>query len=310
MYIRLSRILQTGSVIFSAALRTVWADPAPGLEVRYAPEAVYRGKPLSFRFQPENGVPPGVTTNGVALALPPGRPGNPLEITLYPERSTRIEFLSGGKTSWRFQLLRPADKGPFTERDGFLERNGEPVVLLPDHRLPPPLDRRWETLRWMREKLLNRKPDLPRVHWVAPRDSGAVEGLKDLLGAEGGEWTPPDADAWFRVHGYLMALDEAPAPFVVAEVDFHDLDRGMPFHVWMAKWQFLLQRMEHLQAYGDGLLIGPVFDSAHAGWKVPCTRWLRSLAASHGLRYVDRTRGPEVWRARLRDQLREEYRLP
>jgi hypothetical protein len=310
MYIRLRRILQTGITIFSVAGPGLFAGSDTALEVLYAPEAVYTGNPLTFRFRPEPGVPPTVRTNGNAVALPPRVRGAPVEITLYPEEAARVDFLSGTREAWRFDIARPAEKGVLSERDGFLEREGVPVVLLPDHRLPPPLDRRWETLEWLRERFLASTPAIDHVLWIAPGDSMLVGDLHGRISTGKARRLAPADDAWFRVHGYLMAEDGVPADFVAVEMDFHDLDRGMPFHVWIAKWQFFLQRLEHRRIYKDGLMIGPVFDEAHAGWEEACTEALRSLAAAHGLRYVDRAHKPDVWKARLTDQLGKEYKLP
>ena len=285
--------------------------PSPEMEVLYAPETVYKGQPFTTRVRPAPGHPPLVRTNGVEVALPPAPGETPMEFTLYPDVSTRLTFASGDREAWRFDLIRPGDRGSLEERDGFLEREGVPVVLVPDHRLPPPLDRRWETLDWLRTRLLTGKPELEEVLWLAPEDSPLVDELRKTLGDHATRRLSPDPEAWFRVHGYLMAPEpDPPAPFVAVEMDFHDLDRGMPFHVWIAKWQFLLQRLRHRTDYADGLLVGPLFDAAHQEWRGLSTESLRSLAAAHGLRYVDRSREPEVWKPRLEHQLRKEYALP
>lgn len=45
-------------------------------------------------------------------------------------------------------------------------------------------------------------------------------------------------------------------------------------------------------------------------WQVILEPQLRGLAMAHGLRYVDRSLAPEIWRERLLNQLGKSYQLP
>ena len=116
------------------------------MEVAYAPEVVFRGEPLTFRVSAEPSAPVTVRANGVERAG--AAPAGPeiREITLRPEDAMTVEFLGEGEAGWSFRLLRPDETVELSETDGFLFIGDVPVVLLPDHRLPPPLDRRWETV--------------------------------------------------------------------------------------------------------------------------------------------------------------------
>jgi len=310
MYIRFIWFLQTGIALFSGMIFAESVMQRSGVEVLYAPEVVFVGKPLTLRIQSSADKPLAVSTNRVELALPSHVPGETAELSFYPTGSLELEVGSGTEPVWHFKVVRPSEAGTFTERDGFLEWEGKPAVLLPDHRLPPPQDRRWETLEWVKEALVGRKSPIPSIHWYTSADSRDLREVGTRLTAGRQTVTLPDSGAWFNVHGFLLAQTEANASFVALEIDFHDLERGMSYPVWLAKWQFLLQRIQAQNSYPDGLLFGPVFDDVHSDWHLQITKSLRSLAAAHGLRYVDRSYAAREWQSRLLDQLGKEYRLP
>ncbi len=281
-----------------------WGEESP--EVLYAPEAVYTGKPMTFRIQP-HGHAGSVHTNGVEWIRWSSGTEKIMESSLYPTESMVVEVLKDVDPVWTFSVIRPGSEGELTERDGFLERANTPVILLPDPKLPPKLDRRWETLNVLREKLFASKPHLPDPLWLAANDSSLQESIPAPITIQKSRQVLPDKEGWFRVNGFLMSLERQPASFVAVELDLHDLKRGMPLHVWMLKWQFVLQHLQQLTGYEDGLLFAPDVP-ADSEWHDLLEEELESLARANNLRFVDRSR-TEVWKERLLDGLSQTYRI-
>jgi hypothetical protein len=286
------------------------ADSSERTDVLYAPEVVFRTQPLTFRVQVPEGQKLVVTTNQVALALPAlPLKSEPVEFTVFPEKPYTLTVGSADKVDWTFHLLKPGFSGKLTERDGFLEQNGEAVILMPDHLLPPPLDRRWETLRLIREDIFNGKPAIDKITWLIPKDS-PLTSLNPKLSSGTAERVSPNESFWFRLHGLMAAVEKKPADFVALEVDLHDVERGVPLHIWLMKWQFLLQHVHQQTGYNDGLLFGPVFEDPQGEAAVWITEQLRSLALANGLRYIDRALPSEEWEKRMLHQVAREYILP
>lgn len=280
------------------------------IEVAYSPEVVFRGEPLTFRVSADPAATVTVSTNGVDRAVPGSSGGEVREIILKPVDAMTVAIRTPENPGWNFRLLRPGDELDFTERDGFLHAGDVPVILLPDHLRPPPLDRRWQTVEMIENALLKKTPPLPKPHLLCPRSSVLPGRLRPLFADQPLQIEAPAGDAWFRVHGYLISLKRAPRPFVAVEMDFADLERGMPFHVWLMKWQFTLQRLKALGGYTDGLLFGPEYTDTTRNWRPLMHEQLQSLARAHGLRFVDRSIGADVWMERLKDQLSEGYTPP
>jgi len=280
---------------------------AEGPEVLYSPEAVYTGKPMTFRVQP-HGHAGSIRTNGVEWIQWAAASEKIMESSLYPEEAMVVEVLKEEEPAWTFSVVRPGVKGVLTERDGFLELDGQPVILMPDAKLPPKLDRRWETLNLLRQKLFEKKPVLPEPLWVIPPDSSLPDTLPESLAVTKARQVNPEQESWFRVNGFLRAFPRKSSPFVVVELDLYDLRRGMPPHVWIMKWQFALQHLQRLTGYEDGLLVAPDVP-ADSEWHDLLEEELESLARANGLRFIDRSR-EEVWKERLLDGLSKTYRLP
>jgi|GEM_PF-1702917 len=307
MSLRLRHALAIALSVFGV-LSTVVPARTAGLEVTYAPDVVFLEEPLTFQLQVPKGVEPEARLGNKELRT--RGEGEGRELTLRPKAAGILRISAPDGEGWSFRLTRPDTPGRFTERDGFLEMEGTPVVLVPDHLDPPPLDRRWETVALVERAVRGEKAPLSRIRVFAAADSGLPEDLAALPFHLQVSHTAAAPDTWFRVHGVLCALERTPGAFVAVELDFYDLDRGMPYPVWWMKWQFVLQRIQEATEFEDGVLVGPDFSGERQRWAAVMREPLRNLARAHGLRYVDRSLPVDVRRARLVDQLKKEYVLP
>jgi hypothetical protein len=282
--------------------------PAQTLGLLYAPEAVFRGDPASFRIGASGGQATlSILSNAVAVASSFLGP-EPTEFTFSPGQSTRLAFeIPGQRVALAF--VSPRDPVVFTERDGYLFAGDDAAVLLPEHRKPPVLDRRWETIRLLKESLVDTRPRLGTILWLGPADA-APTGLAAKLSSQSPVSLRPDPAAWFRVHGYLLAPAPTKADFLVVDFDLHDLDRGVAPHLLIMKWQFLLQRLQAQSGFADGLFLGPDLDGADRQRHAHLDEALRSLARTHGLRFIDRGLASGEWTQRLLYNVGKEYRLP
>lgn len=279
-------------------------------EITYAPEVVYQGEPLAFRVFAPTRAPVRVSTNGVDHAELTFRDEPEAELTFLPGQDTTVEFSSRGLARV-FQVAGPTTPLSLRERDGFLETDaGIPVILLPDHRKPPPLDRRWETLALLRRQLSEHRKPLGSLLWVSPPNSETSATLSPLLSKEPPRLLHPAAGTWFQIHGLLVTDPPPKHPYVVLEVDVHDLERGMPLPAWVMKWQFFLQRLEQNAGMTQGLLLGPPSSPETDPWMPRLRESLGSLARAHHLRFVDRSQPESVWKERLLHHLQREHLLP
>lgn len=276
-------------------------------EVLYAPEAVYVGKPMTFRVQP-HGQAGSLTTNGVEWVKWNEGDQDVIEASVFPREAMQVQVLKEEKVVWTFGVIQPGKEGAFTERDGFLEVEERPAILLAEAKLPPKLDRRWETLNLVRKKLFERKPELPQPLWILPEGSTLPTTLPASLPFSMDSKLEMPSEAWFRTHGVLMSIKAEPAAFVAVELDLHDLKRGVPPQVWIAKWQFILQHLKAQTGYTSGILFAPDVPG-DSEWHALLEEELESLARANGLLYVDRSR-KDVWKERLVDKLSKTYRLP
>jgi hypothetical protein len=282
----------------------------PAFEVDYSPEALFRGEPLTFRLRANSPRVLTVTSNAVPIATLEPRPGKPAEITLFPIARTDILFSDSEGSSRSFRVLPPAASQPFQERDGFLESEGQALILMPEHRKPPPLDRRWETADIIKNMLVDTRHPLGPVLWICPPDSTLSTKLQPLLSHKPALHLEAAHDAWFRVHSPLLVKAIPKAAFLVLEIDTHDLDRGIAPPLLFLKWQFTLQHLQTASGFRDGLLCGPPLDPYAEPARELLALQFESLARAHGLRYIDRTLPEDTWRARLLHQLKREYTLP
>lgn len=279
-------------------------------EIPYVPGVVFRGTPLTLqvtRMEQEDVL---IFINEREVSrLKPGKPETG-EVTFFPREPLNITVRTEKEPGWTFQVVRPADLHAFTERDGFLYVGDTPVILMPDHNIPPELDRRWETFDRVSGALQSVKPEITSIQAFLPKTSTLLEDLPSLWNGDQVRRRAPSDEAWFHLHGFLTGFRAAPADFVLFEVDFHDLERGMSPVAWLMKWQYLLQHIQAGTGYKDGLLAGPVPGPDTGNWMKFLEPSLISLARSHGLHYVDRSLSAEVWRERLVHRLQKRYVLP
>lgn len=280
------------------------------LEISYAPPGVFVGEPLAFRVQSSVAGAVSVLKNGEEVERLALVPGQAVEFRTRTREAARFTFTLGD-VAHTFELLRPDAEGVLEERDGYLERDGTPVILLPDHRKPPPLDRRWETFDVLRRGIQDTRAAPGRLLWIRSHASPDAAVFVQRLSQSPPEPVslPRDA-AWYDVHS-LIRLEGIPlADFLVLELDEADLERGVAPHEWRMKWQFALQRLQHRSGYRDGLLLGPVESPVSAPWIPMMREELQTLARSHGLRFVDRSLPEPLWTERILNRLSQEYRLP
>ncbi|WFB34422.1 hypothetical protein P3T73_09635 [Kiritimatiellota bacterium B12222] len=282
------------------------------LEIPYFPEVVFRQSPLSFHLHRNAQLPVHVLQNGQETRVFPPSSSSLIEYTFSPDESAVMRFYQASpEQAWVFQIICPGDAVTLSEKDGYLFHGETPVILMPDHRLPTPLDRRWETVHLIEKAMQSHKPSLGAVVGFLPENSSLKVFLPQMQSDGSLELIPPHPDAWFRVHGYLLATPaQSSCDFLVVEMDLFDMERGMSPQTWFMKWQFLLQQLQSTLSYKDGLLFGPVYDETSSKWKDVLDSALKGLARAHGLRFVDRSISPELWKERLRFQLGKSYLLP
>ncbi|MDA3874986.1 MAG: hypothetical protein PF795_13640, partial [Kiritimatiellae bacterium] len=260
---------------------------------------MFRGTPLTLQVAGADGRDVRISLDGVeTLRLSPTDSGKN-EVSLVLEKEARLEISAEQNQGWEFQVVRPAGLHDFIERDGFLYVGDTPVILMPDHKLPPELDRRWETLGRVSDVLQPNKQSITSIHAYLPRGSSLLEDLPLLWVEDSPPVSHPPEDSWFQMHGLLTGFEISPADFVLFEVDFYDLERGMSPVAWLMKWQFVLQHIQAGTGYEDGLLMGPAGDASLVRWTKILEPSLISLARAHGLRYVDRSLPTDVWQERI-----------
>ncbi|MEX2607559.1 MAG: hypothetical protein WD708_09450 [Kiritimatiellia bacterium] len=280
------------------------------LEIPYFPEVVFRGTPLTLQVAGTGGGDVRLRTNGTAHSQVSAVDSGKSEVSVILEKETRLELFAEPDQRWTFQVVRPGGAHTFIERDGFLYVGDTPVILMPDHKLPPELDRRWETLGHVSGVLQPGKPAITSIHAFLPPGSSLLEDLPRLWTGNSPRITHPSENSWFQLHGFLTDFTSVSADFVLFEIDGYDLERGMSTVSWLMKWQFLLQHIQAGTGYVDGLILGPPEKPSAWKWKEILEPSLISLARAHGLRYVDRSLPADVWRERLVHQLQKRYLLP
>lgn len=311
MLLRLCKILAGVSLLLCISYTSGLPAEEPLLEVPYFPEVVFKGAPLTVHVRIPEGVTAQVVTNNQVQSTLKGGNGPLREITLFPESGIRLDLRRNPEvTDWHFLVVEPGNPGELTEQDGYLYQGDVPVILMPEHRLPPPLDRRWETVEMVENLIQPRIEEMENVQLWIPPDSLLIKAFRGFFPDAGLELQYPDPAAWFRVHGYLGRIaTTAPADFVVVEMDLFDFERGMSPQTWFMKWQFLLQHLQKQNAYTDGVLFSPVYTADTLKWKNVLEEKMKGLASAHGLRFVDRSLAPQVWRERLQNQLQKRYRM-
>ncbi|MCC5848673.1 MAG: hypothetical protein JJU29_11305 [Verrucomicrobia bacterium] len=301
------KVLRLASICSLTAMQA----SANGFNVHYAPQVVFRGDPLAFQLRADERGQASLHAGDRLLATVPLVPGEMGEVSFNPNRGKFLRF-SLEEAEHQFRLLQPTENiEGFSERDGYLEINDLPVILMPDHRKPPPLDRRWETMGRLAQRLRDQRPPLDKILWLAPNDSTAPDSLGKTLSSGKITRSPPAPEAWFELHGFLLApLTTDAADFVVVEVDASDFERGMPANDWLMKWQFALQRVQHKSGAKQGLLLGPEPGPGVDPWMPWFKENLPALANAHGLIFVDRSLPEPVWRERIIHRLDRNFLLP
>ncbi len=286
------------------------SNPVSGGEIQYVPEGLYHGKELLLRVESAGPLQISETGKEEAPLLKAEKLARPelRDVVLRPDEAGQLELRQDEKSLFSFELLAPSARPDLRERDGFLERKGRPVILWPELRLPPKLDRRWETPKLIRQKFLGQKPDLPPICWVG--DSADAGALLSGLGDAQAPRVELSKAAWFEVHDLLLQMDELPkASFWIVSPGWGDLERGMSPELWLLKWHFFFQCLEAQGPVEGGLLIAPSLQGRPDDWGPWFDEHLSSLARSYKLRYVNRA-DAEDWQARLFHYLKQHWNLP
>jgi hypothetical protein len=281
-------------------------------DISYFPEVVFKETPLTLHLRRPAVEPVQVLTNGTFSVTLPASADTLTEYVIFPKTAMRLRFQCGNSSRiWQFQVLEPDFVEKLHEQDGFLYDGECPVILMPQHRLPPVLDRRWETVEIVENMIQADKKPITRLTGFLPETSALKNDIAVLLPTTECQYVNPNPANWFRVHGYLtLGKLEASADFVAVEIDLYDLQRGMSPEAWFMKWQFVLQHLQSATGYADGLLFGPEYDEGTLQWKAVLDPQLKGLASAHGLRFVDRSLSPALWQERLLNQLGKSYLLP
>lgn len=305
---------------FSASLFLICGLPAAfpcvfslnAAEFSYFPEVVFAGESLTFRLSAPQRNELRVLSETREITRIPLPAGDTVEWSTRLQEGTTLSFYTqraGEAQGFSVRVLRPAADAGLREVDGFLFQEDTPVILLPDHRLPPRLDRRWETLQHLTRPLHDPRLAPGPLLWLAPGPH-IDTSLAAMLTTQPVRQIFFDPEAWFQVHGLIVQPSLPRSEFVVLEVDEADLERGMPLGEWRMKWQFALQQLQARTGYQMGILLGPEASETAAPWLPLLRAELQSLARAHDLIYIDRTQPSALWRERLFNRLSREVRLP
>lgn len=312
MLLRLCKSLAASMLLFLLFFASPLFSGEPVFDISYFPEVVFKGTPLTLHVRRPSVESVQVLTNGTLSVTLPASAEPLSEFVIFPQKATRLSFQCAfSERIWQFQVLEPGFTQKLHEQDGFLYDRECPVILMPQHRLPPLLDRRWETVEMVENIIQGERKEIRSLTGFLPEGSLVKDEIASLLPATTCQYVKPNPANWFRVHSYLtLGKMEAPADFIVVEIDLFDLQRGLSPQAWFMKWQFVLQHLKASTGYADGLLFGPEYDAHTQKWKAVLDPQLKGLATSHGLRFVDRSLPSALWRERLLNQLGKSYRLP
>ena len=311
MYLRLFKRLAVAWLLISISYIPPLSATEKEFEISYFPEVVFKETPLTVHLRAPEAKLVDLLVNKEVNSVVDGGGSVVRELTLTPKMGLDLSFhLEGGEQEWSFKVLEPGFSGELYEEDGFLYQGGIPVILMPQHRLPPPLDRRWETVELLEHMIQNERPEISSMRLYLPEESALPAYLKSLFPQARMHFQFPDPKAWFRVHGYLTPHVDGHVQFLVVEMDLFDFERGMSPQTWFMKWQFLLQNLEKKCGYADGLLLSPAYTPETLKWKPVLDVKLKGLASAHGLRFIDRSYETRIWQERLQNQLGKVYKLP
>ncbi len=311
MYLRLRKSLVVAWLLISISYTLDVSAKEKKFEISYFPEVIFKETPLTVHVTAPKMENVEVLIDQKIERLIQGGGDGVREVTLVTEKGIDLSFrLESGEREWTFKVIEPGFSGELREADGYLYQGTVPVILMPQHRLPPPLDRRWETVEMVEHMIQNEKPEITSLSMVIPEGSGLSNYIKNLFPHSEIHIQEPNPKAWFRVHGFLTSAANDTAEFLVVETDLFDFERGMSPQAWFMKWQFLLQNLEDSCEYKDGLLFSPAYTEETLKWKPVLDEKLKGLASAHGLRFVDRSHEDSVWQERLLNQLGKVYQLP
>jgi len=263
------RCVRAGTILRAVGLVGGGALPAdepsaPTFAVAYAPAAVYRDAEAVFTTEGRAGVELDVLWNGEILSrgLTAG-PRTPFAFT--PRRPGVLTFRDGTERQLSFALISPQTEAALTVRDGFLAADGMPAILLAEHRHPPKMDRRWQTVSALAGLFRDPRPCVESVVWMTTR----AAARDDMPDAEPGIDTNRCRRLVVPVdHSEILALiaqvDRLPtAQAVAVRLSDFDLERGAGWIEYRMKLEWLLQRLRQ-RGFLWIFLFGPVMEPERA----------------------------------------------
>ena len=273
------------------ALAALVALPAAAgdLIVSAYPAAAYRNEHVTFLFASAGNGELAATLEGRELGRLALAPGDN-ELTLALPAGGRLAF-TGGATALVFQVVTPRDAVPLSVRQGHLvAADGLPAILLVEHRIPPPLDRTWETVRVLRGVVQDQRPVVRRLTllgagWLPEAER---KGLASLPEPFAGFWEPAAPPAGFsELDGLITALPALKtAPDVCLALAGSDLEHGLPLLTFRLKLEWYLQALRQREVTRL-FLVTPALPERVARRHPEVADHLRLAAEANSARFVN-----------------------
>lgn len=320
-------------------------DGAPGFEIAYFPEAVYRGDRAVFVIDAPAGQDIVALLNGAVLDRKTVE-GAGVEWSLSVDAAGSLVFrgLAGERA---FKIVAPDTETTLTERDGYLYADGTPAILMACQRHPPKKDRRWQTFSFLTRRFRDPRPVVRKARLVlsspeknefsaarmptqtfaysreeniaysgSSRAFGKVtEPMPDSADPEKGVWSRtvvPVADS--EIHAFITHADGWPVGDALAlALSAADLVRGAEWVRHRVKLEWCLQRLSH-RGHAMIFLVGPSLDETQRHRFAPWLAALETAAAGHETRLVfppsdKRTESFPDWFAAVRDAMSAHVRF-
>lgn len=276
-------------VLFFANAR---GEGAPGFEIAYFPEAMYRGDRAVFVIDAPLGQDIEALLNGVVLDRKTVE-GTGVEWGLSIHLSGALVF-RGSEGERAFIIVAPDTESVLTERDGYLYADGTPAILMPRQRHPPKKDRRWETIPFLTGWYRDRRPVVRDARLVmSSRAFGKVtETLPDGSDPETGSWrrtVVPVENS--EIHAFITHMDgwSTGDTWVLALSDA-DLEAGTEWVRHRVKLEWMLQRLRH-GGQERIFLVAPNLNETQRRRFAPWLSALETAVAGNEAFFIDPAKG-------------------
>ena len=155
---------------------------------------------------------------------------------------------AAGRDVCELVLIEPGDSAALEEAGGQLvDDKGRPVILLLEHRVPPPMrDRRWQTVKWLRGAVVDQRTAVPRVTLLGRGRPAPAAGRSPTAGRPRDWLACPTLTEGTRELNALIAHACSARPSgeaVVLGLSGEDLEYGTPELAFRMQVEWLLQAL-------------------------------------------------------------------